>query len=159
MRATEFITELFEPGTALPLEWTTTSRPVADGYHPKQVTLAQHIDKEGKALTINFYPYANNSIVDIMFDYAGSVKITGAGNAVQVFATVLSAINKYINAKHPYMISFSANEPSRVKLYQHLIKRLSGKYELLPPNKYPSDEELRNAQHGVGTFFLLKRRA
>jgi len=169
MRANEFITkaeeladkeltELFEPKTAFPLEWSTEARPMSDGYKPRRVTLAQYIDEEGKALTINFYPYANNNIVDIMFDYGGSVKITGTGNAVKIFATVLSAINKYIRVNQPYMISFSANEPSRIKLYQRLINRLSGEYELLSPTQYPSDEELRNAQVGVGTFFLLRKK-
>jgi len=156
--AAKELTELFEPTTALPLEWSSESRPVSDGYHPRQVTLAQHIDEEGKSLTINFFPYANNNIVDIMFDYGGTIKITGGGNAVQIFATVLSAINKYINAKHPNMISFSASEPSRIKLYQHLVKRLSGNYELLSPKQYPADEELKNAQVGVGTFFLLRKK-
>lgn len=158
MRSSEFITELFDPGTALPLEWTTTSRPVPNGFKPRQVTLAQHTDDQGKTLTINFFPYANDKIVDIMFDYAGSVKITGGGNVVKTFATVLSAINKYIKVKQPSMISFSADTPSRVKLYQHLIKRLSGAYELLTPDQYPDDEELKNAQIGVGTFFLLRKR-
>ena len=153
------VNELFDPKTALPLEWTTTTRPMPDGFIPKKVTYAQHIDNNGRVLNILFAPYANDNIVDISFDYEGLHKITGSGQATQILATVVSAINKYISVKHPYMISFSAKEPSRVKLYKHMIQRLLGGYELLSPEQYPSDGDLKTAQAGVGTFFLLRQKA
>ncbi|MFY8212219.1 MAG: hypothetical protein ACOVLB_06125, partial [Candidatus Nanopelagicus sp.] len=155
MRANEFITELFEPETALPLEWSTQIRPMPNGFEPRPVTIAQHIDEEGKALTINFYPYADNKIVEIRFDYEGSMQLTGGGNAIQRFATVIDAINKYIEAQQPEWISFSASAPKLANLYKRIINRLSSSYQLLNPKQYPHSEELEDLQKDAGTFFLL----
>ena len=154
MRSSQFITELFDPGTALPLEWERMPgpKPIKDALY------ATAQDNDGRTITISFVPM-RSGIVDISFDRAGSMGITGKGDAAQIFATVIGAINKYINAEKPLWISFSASEPSRAKLYQHMVKRLSGSYELLNPDQYPADEDLENAQLGVGTFFLLRRTA
>jgi len=153
MRSTEFIAELFDPGTALPLEWERmpSVKPNKDALY------AEAHDKDGRTILINFVPM-QNGIVDISFDRGGSMGITGKGNAAQVFATVVDAINKYIKAENPGWISFSASEPSRAKLYQHMVKRLSGSYELLSPDQYPASEDLENAQIGVGQFFLLRKK-
>lgn len=159
MRATEFLLELFEPETALPLEWERMpGMQISPGVKTRDALYANTQDQDGRAITISFVAMPNG-IVDISFNRAGSMDITGKGDAVQIFATVLDAINRYVKAEQPGWISFSANEPSRAKLYQHMIRRLSGAYELLRPDQYPSDEDLENAQLGVGTFFLLRRRA
>jgi hypothetical protein len=153
MRAIEFLTELFEPETALPLEWERIS-----GTKPnKDALYATAYDSDGRTITIGFIPMPNG-IVDISFSRGGSMDITGKGDAAQIFTTVLDAINRYVKAEHPGWISFSASEPSRAKLYQHMVRRLSGAYELLRPDQYPADGDLENAQIGAGTFFLLRLR-
>ncbi len=153
MKSTEFLTELFDPGTALPLEWERMP-----GNKPNKDELyATAQDNDGRTINISFVPMPTG-IVDISFARGGSMDITGKGDAAQIFATVVDAINKYINAENPLWISFSASEPSRAKLYQHMVKRLSGSYELLSPDQYPSSEDLENAQIGVGQFFLLRKK-
>ena len=154
---TQNITELFDPGTALPLEWERMPGPTVNGVKSKDELYATAYDKDGRTITVSFVPW-RNGIVDISFNRGGSMDITGKGDAAQIFATVVNAINNYIKAERPGWISFSASEPSRAKLYQHMVKRLSGAYELLNPDQYPSDEDLENAQLGVGTFFLLRQR-
>ena len=155
----EKLTELFDQGTALPLEWERFSGYNVGGVKAKDELFATAYDKDGRTITISFVPMPNG-IVDISFNRGGSMDITGKGAAVQIFATVVNAINNYIKAEKPLWISFSANEPSRAKLYQHMVKRLSGAYELLTPDQYPADEDLENAQLGIGsgTFFLLRKR-
>ncbi len=157
MRVTDFVTELFDPGTALPVEWERMPGPTINGVKIKDALYATAHDNDGRTITISFVPMPTG-IVDISFDRAGSMDITGKGAAVQIFTTVLDAINRYIKAEQPGWISFSASEPSRAKLYQHMVKRLSGAYELLRPDQYPASEDLENAQIGVGTFFLLRKR-
>lgn len=156
MRASE-LTELFDPATALPLEWERSSGYNVGGVKTKDELFATAYDKDGRTITISFVPMPNG-IVDISFNRGGSMDITGKGAAVQIFATVLDAINRYVNAERPGWISFSASEPSRAKLYQHMVQRLSGAYELLTPDQYPASEDLENAQIGAGTFFLLRQR-
>lgn len=157
MRAAQFITELFEPETALPLEWERMPGHRVGGVKIKDALYATASDRDGRTIAISFVPMANG-IVDISFNRGGSMDITGKGAAVQIFATVVDAINRYIKAEQPGWISFSASEPSRAKLYQHMVRRLSGQYELLRPDQYPASEDLENAQIGAGTFFLLRQR-
>lgn len=156
MRASE-LTELFEPETAQTIGWERFSGYNVGGVKAKDELFATAYDKDGRTITISFVPMPNG-IVDISFNRGGSMDITGKGDAAQIFATVVNAINNYIKAEKPLWISFSASEPSRAKLYQHMVKRLSGAYELLRPDQYPSSEDLENAQIGVGTFFLLRQR-
>jgi hypothetical protein len=155
--AAKELTELFDPGTALPLEWERMPGPSIQGVKSKDDLYATAYDNDGRTININFVPM-RNGIVDISFNRGGSMDITGKGSAAQIFATVVDAINKYIKAEHPGWISFSASEPSRAKLYQHMVKRLSGSYELLSPDQYPASEDLENAQLGVGQFFLLRKK-
>lgn len=158
MRVTEFVTELFDPGTALPLEWERMpGMQISPGVKTRDALYANTQDQDGRDITISFVEMPSG-IIDISFNRAGSMDITGKGDAVQIFATVLDAIDRYVKAERPGWISFSASEPSRAKLYQHMVKRLSGAYELLTPDQYPISQELEDAQIGVGTFFLLRQR-
>jgi hypothetical protein len=65
-----------------------------------------------------------------------SQDVTGAGDQQRIFATVLSAIKKFIDKEHPERIRFSANkdvEPrqksmSRSNLYNRLVQRYANSW-------------------------------
>lgn len=97
---------------------------------------------DGTALTVMFEPEAwtNDSPTDwsVSFWRGNSQEVTGAGNAQEVFATVLSAIRQFVHAHNPEMIEFSAskdpqadmaqpganiNPESRAKLYDRMVNR------------------------------------
>jgi hypothetical protein len=67
----------------------------------------------------------------VRFDRNNSEELTGEGDAQRVFATVLSAIQQFIQKEHPWRIIFSAKQevepgqynPSRSKLYNSLVRR------------------------------------
>jgi hypothetical protein len=50
-------------------------------------------------------------------------KITGVGNQHAVFATVVEILRTIMNSYPIEVIDFAADEPSRQKLYMHLIRR------------------------------------
>lgn len=60
-----------------------------------------------------------------------SLEVTGEGDAQRVFATVLNAIQQFIQKEHPWRIIFSAKQeiepgkynPSRSKLYIAMVRR------------------------------------
>jgi hypothetical protein len=56
-------------------------------------------------------------------DFLG-FEVTGTGDARKVFATVIDIVKKYVDKHHPVEISFSAKEPSRIRLYDAFLKRL-----------------------------------
>jgi len=65
----------------------------------------------------------------IEFHRNHSQEVTGEGDAQRVFATVLTAIQKFIQKRHPSRIRFSATKDddsdnqSRTKLYNRLVQR------------------------------------
>ena len=58
-------------------------------------------------------------------------EITGTGNQYAVFATVVDIVKEFISQNDPNHIVFSAdrNEPSRIKLYNRMLK-------MFPKDKY-----------------------
>lgn len=136
MRATDFITELFNPESGYKIEWDDT-------FGPKEMHAAAQ-DSKGRIINITFTPVSTESYdtIDVEFVRGGSHGITGGGEATQVFATVINAINTYLTKYHrPAIILFSAKEGSRQKLYQSMIARLASRYGYaqLPYNKLPDE--------------------
>ena len=97
---------------------------------------------DGTALTVMFEPEAwtNDTPTDwsVSFWRGNSQEVTGAGNAQEVFATVLSAIRQFVHSHNPESIEFSAskdpqadmarpganvNPESRAKLYDRMVNR------------------------------------
>lgn len=66
---------------------------------------------------IEFYP-------DLDIPAKDRYKILKLGNEVKVFSTVVDIMREFIKEYHPGVISFSAEEPSRKKLYFRLIDTL-----------------------------------
>ena len=63
------------------------------------------------------------------YDSSSSFDITGSGNAQRVFATVLVIIKDFIKReKKPQFLFFSAENKSRVKLYNRMIKVFASKF-------------------------------
>ena len=61
-------------------------------------------------------PYARNSY-----------GILGTGKQFDVFSSVIAAIKEFISRTRPYQIFFSADEPSRKRLYTAFVKQVSSK--------------------------------
>lgn len=53
-------------------------------------------------------------------------KITGTGNAILVFTTVIEIVSHAVDSKNIQTLSFTAtsDEPSRVKLYDRMVKKM-----------------------------------
>ena len=55
----------------------------------------------------------------------GRVDITGGGNPIEVFNGALAAMKEFVKGAKPKYIYFSAKEPSRMKLYNLMVKKLA----------------------------------
>lgn len=55
----------------------------------------------------------------------GDTGITGTGNALEVFGTVMACIRDYVSKARPASIRFSASEPSRIRLYNRLANNVA----------------------------------
>lgn len=89
----------------------------------------------------------------VEFSRNSSSRITGGGDAMRIFSTVISAIDEFIDVMSPDIIKFSAEKsseerPSRKKLYTQLIKRFAA------VNGYNSQE----SRHDDNIEYVLTRK-
>jgi hypothetical protein len=98
VRTQEFITELFDPKTALPLKWDEQFAASHNEVH------AEAMDEEGRELYISFVPVGFRTATEITFTREGSYDITGQGDAARVLATVAKAIDIYLRKYSPNML-------------------------------------------------------
>lgn len=84
---------------------------------------------------VHFGPADYNNItettVDVVFGMEGDnmtsksrYGITGNGNAMTTFATVIDIIKTYAWRERPHQFMMSAAEPSRVKLYKRMVNAI-----------------------------------
>ena len=89
---------------------------------------------DGSTLSIMFNKQQDdegNEIIQVEFYRNNSQEVTGEGDAMRIFATVLTAIQQYVKKYKPSRLSFSAskqvehgqNAESRAKLYDRLVQR------------------------------------
>ena len=82
---------------------------------------------------LKHFGYSWGIVFQATDDVAGSgFGIIGAGEAFRVFATVAAILKDFIKAKKPEAFHFTADEKSRIKLYNKLTKKItsSSPYEL-----------------------------
>lgn len=85
----------------------------------------EFLDSEERLVVVNFSQW--NGVWSVEFDRDGSHGMTGAGDAVKVFSTVLDIIKEFTESVDPNFITFSAksDEESRVKFYKRFAKKIS----------------------------------
>ena len=121
MRANEFLTELMDYKSAYKLEFDK-------GFDKSLYATAYDADGRVIDITITQGHGAKDS-AEIEFSRGGSVDLTGKGDAEKVFATVLTAIDYYLEVvAQPKYLAFQAKEPSRIRFYDALVKRFATKY-------------------------------
>lgn len=108
--------------------------------------------RDGQRIMIVFEDQGGH--VTIAFSVGATVKQTGKGNSLEVFATVIAAIDTFMQKyDKPNIISFTSDKEdslkdSRGKLYIAMVNRMTKKYN------YKIDlDEL-----GPFTVFILKKK-
>ena len=118
MRANEFLSELFDPKLAMPLQWEVDSNVV---YAYGQVK-TNHGDVE---IDITF-AQMDKGVWNIEFMVGGKHDVTGGGGANQVFATVIAGVKTFLTkVADAHTITFTAEEKSRARAYDTIAKRVA----------------------------------
>ena len=128
MRANEFITEAFD--APYPMTWE---------HEPGESHDALVKLPDGTNLSIMFsVEYADEGAEEWQVEFwrNNSQDVTGEGDAQRIFATVLSAIQQFIEMEEPERIRFSAAKQtgemtpnaSRTNLYTKLVKRYANSW-------------------------------
>lgn len=127
MRATEFITELFDPKQQT-WEWVFRgSEEATADFNVGDVPYRFHAYSNGENdWEVEFKINSNE------YDQHGKIKfgtkfgLAGTGNSTEVMATVVGIMREFLQMYHGKIdtIGFTAEEPSRQKLYMRMMKRL-----------------------------------
>ena len=150
------LTELFDPKTSFPLEWDEQF-----GWNGE--VHAEAHDADGRVIHISFVPTElrltpnSKDATEVAFSRGGNYGVTGKGDAGKVLATVVNAIEIFLQKYKPDCVVFSAKEVSRASLYASMIKRIARGYKLLTPAEYP--EDVHTYLHSVSSDapFILAR--
>lgn len=128
-----FLAELFDK--TLPWEWVQSPKPIV-------VKSARFDTPNGQQFTVDFIAKREPNTPRDLINFKkaevefytlkkgrgmGSVDITGKGESLLVFATVLEITKEFMSTFPKAEITFSAaeDEPTRIKLYDRLIKRFA----------------------------------
>ena len=146
------IFELFNPADAYQIEWrhnqarflTQDNREIRISFHDQNLSSTSLVE-------ITFSARVN----DPMHGKSGTMGITGQGDAARILNTVVQATADFLSQNDPEYIMFTADEPSRQKLYSHMVKRLSKTYHRVSAREYEliNNDELPEPNNVV---FLLK---
>jgi len=138
------LTELFDAESAFSLQWDNQF--ASSG----EVHALAH-DADGRVIDISFTPTGNAGVIEIYFSRDGNYDMTSQGDAPRVLATVVNAINIYLQKYQPPYIAFSAKTTGgRAGAYTAMIRRLARDYTLLRPQDYPEDDELLDFLDSLG---------
>lgn len=144
--------ELFNPQDAYQIEWRHNQ--------------ARFLTSDNREIRISFHDQnlSSTSLVEITFSArvndpthgkSGTMGITGGGDAARILNTVVQATADYLSQNSPEYIMFTADEPSRQKLYAHMVRRLSSQYHRVTPGEF---QHLNNDElpAPTNTVFLLR---
>ena len=153
MRVQEFITELFDPKTALPLKW---DEQFADSHNEVH---AEAMDAQGRVISISFTPVGLRDTVatEVIFSRGGSYDITGKGDSARVLSTVANAVSIYLRDYRPKYVVFSSKEASRTGVYSAMVRRLMKGYTQLKPYEIPYELEGWLDSTGSDIPFVFER--
>src|SRR6056297_1595780 len=101
--------------------------------------VSNNIGKE-KTLSVDFVSHKNDGAWDVQFDVDGSSDVTGLGDEIVVFSTVLDIMKDFVNRVDADKIKFDGAKgkedgDSRVKLYNRLIKKFASSHGYKLVNK------------------------
>lgn len=149
MRATEFLTELYDSKTSFPIEWDSQ-------FGPKEMH-GRAYDRQGGYIDIKFVPIRND-VVDVEFSRNDSYDMTGGGDANRVLGTVLEAFRYYLSGYQPKIFIFSAKGGSRSKVYQSLINRFaqSAGYKQFNTSKLSPETKAKIGSSNTDVMILRK---
>lgn len=153
MRASQFITELFDPKTSFPLTWDEQFASQGEAH-------ADAYDADGRTISISFSPASSGDIevTEVSFTRGGSYDLTGKGDAARVMSTVINAISIYLQKyKPPYLVFSAKSTGGRASAYAAMIKRLARGYKLLTPAEYPASINTYLGWIGSDAPFILAR--
>ena len=127
MRATEFITELFEPKQQT-WEWMFRgSEEATADFQVGEVPYRFHAYSNGENdWEVEFKVRTTDNSRDARQQLKTRFGLTGTGNSAEVMSTVVDIMREFLEMYRGKIdtIGFTAEEPSRQKLYMRMMKRL-----------------------------------
>ena len=146
-------TQLGNPRLAYPLEYMSSNN--------DRMSATARVGK--RWMEIDFVRVSDRTeprVLEISFSIDGSMHITGGGDAIRIFNTVLVALDKFLKQNTPpdYFV-FGAEDASRISLYSRMLSRFlaSVGYEQVRLGDLPKEVHDNWGIPYSATAFVAKR--
>jgi hypothetical protein len=98
---------------------------LTDGDEPKEYEATFKCD-DGSFVVVKFEWWSGPELYEVHFARDGDWDMTGGGDALKIFGTVIKIIKTFLAETKPKFLGFSANkeEQSRVAFYGRLVKKV-----------------------------------
>ena len=135
MRALEFVTELFQPGKQWKWSFTGSEEAVAVfhvGDIPYQFHAYTHASENPTAWEVEFKNATRGQS-----GRSTKFGLTGTGNSAEVMSTIADIMREFLQRYQGSIsqLSFTADEPSRQRLYARMAQRLLPDWEIVQSGK------------------------
>jgi len=152
MRANEFLSELFDPKKAVP-------------FKPVSLTKFRAQLPDGRYLVTNFFPEdpTRKDWTEMPYKLEFSVNddfdITGGGHVSTIFATVIEMVKYFSTGMGAKSLYFTAEEPSRAKMYDTLAKRISKQlgWHVVPHDELADNPAYRTEMSSGNFVFAIEK--
>jgi len=128
------------------------------------LVLAKFEDDSGQEIVVHCSRYTGpDDLWEVEFTRDGAHHMTGGGDAIKVFSTVLDIVHEFCDAKDPHYITFSSKvgDASRVKLYKRLAKKVEAfGYKDISDTaveEMPKMARIMKQRTGEHTFLLVRK--
>lgn len=135
MRASEFLTELFQQGKDWKWSFTGSEEAVAVfhvGDIPYQFHAYTYADEDPTVWEVEFKNASRN-----IEQRSSKFGLTGTGNSAEVMSTIADIMREFLQRYQGSIsqLTFTADEPSRRALYARMVKRLLPDWEIIQSGK------------------------
>lgn len=105
---------------------------------------------EQEHVAVNFEWWGGPETYIVSFHREGKYEITGGGDALRIFATVIKILKTVVEQEKPKFLAFSSTkkEQSRISLYQRLIRKF------LPGSGYVQVKKPEDLKHDVAPGWI-----
>jgi hypothetical protein len=144
-------------------------------WHLQSRNCAEFVTADGSSIEVSFFPLEEQfsgeenfpfTGIDVMFSRNLQISLTGSGDSVKIFSTVIAILKDVVSKRDPDIIFFSCkkSDKSRLSFYTKLVKRfMPTEYIRLTSSRKIKNEHLEDLVDQLSlsdyyeNFFLIKK--
>jgi hypothetical protein len=111
---------------------------------------ADFVTNNGDKVKVTFDWWSSPELYEIAFYRSGKIDMTGGGDAIKIFATIVKILQEFIKETNPPFIAFSSkkSETSRTSFYNRLVSKFAA------ASGYIKVEDISKINHSIAPGWI-----